>query len=350
MKKEIPRSIFVLRNNDLGDVLVTTPLLHGLRKAFPYSQIGIGVGDWAKSLLENNPNVDQIHSVNAPWHNKQICRFPANSMKTFMEGFLYVMLSSEAQAIRKESYSHGIDVLGSRQGSWFLARTGISNRYGVKGYAGGHGWCKDYVEFKENRKVTETALEFLSLLNANINVNPRPKLYLSKKEIIDARKKWESLGKRNKKIVVAPGCGFEEKNWGNENFSLLLRMLSTKTDHRVIIVGGENDRSRINSFEFEHKQRLKILCGEITIREAAALIGESDLTVANSSVAMHLAASFETKAIICLGKAYESAALHHAQWGYAESTILGKERSKNITSLPLPEKIFDLVLERLDHD
>jgi len=350
MKKEIPRSIFVLRNNDLGDVLVTTPLLHGLRKAFPYSQIGIGVGDWAKSLLENNPDIDQVHSVNAPWHNKQNCRFPANSIRTFLEGILYVMLSTEARAVGRQGFSHGIDVLGSRQGSWLLARTGIRNRYGVKGYAGGHKWCKDYMEFKENRKVTEAALGFLSLLGADVKVRPRPKMYLSPKEKNECRKRWESLGNGNKKIVVAPGCGFEEKNWGNENFSLLLRMLSTKTDHRVIIVGGENDRSRIDSFEFEHKQRLKILCGEITIRETAALIGESDLTVTNSSVAMHLAASFETKAIICLGKAYESAALHHAQWGYAESTILGKERSKNITSLPLPEKVFDLVLEHLDHD
>ena len=120
-----PESIFVLRNNDLGDVLVTTPLLHGLRKAFPSSKIAIGVGDWAKTLLENNPDIDQIYSINAPWHNKQNCRYPANSLRTFLEGLLYVLCSSEVRGLRKEGFSHGIDVLGSRQGSWLLVRAGI---------------------------------------------------------------------------------------------------------------------------------------------------------------------------------------------------------------------------------
>ena len=70
---------FILRNNDLGDVLVSTPLANGLRQAFPNSKISIGTGDWARPLLENNPHIDDIISCNAPWHNKQNCRFPANS-------------------------------------------------------------------------------------------------------------------------------------------------------------------------------------------------------------------------------------------------------------------------------
>ena len=39
MTLDLPSNIFVLRNNDLGDVLVTTPLLAGLRKAFPEAKI-----------------------------------------------------------------------------------------------------------------------------------------------------------------------------------------------------------------------------------------------------------------------------------------------------------------------
>ena len=78
---------FILRNNDLGDVLVSTPLANGLRQAFPNSKISIGTGDWARPLLENNPHIDDIISCNAPWHNKQICNYPANSLKTFFETF-----------------------------------------------------------------------------------------------------------------------------------------------------------------------------------------------------------------------------------------------------------------------
>jgi ADP-heptose:LPS heptosyltransferase len=58
----------------MGDVLLSTPLIHGLKKALPDSKISMGVGDWGKSLLENNPDLDQIVACNAPWHNKQNCR------------------------------------------------------------------------------------------------------------------------------------------------------------------------------------------------------------------------------------------------------------------------------------
>ena len=73
--KQVEKNFFVLRNNDLGDVLVATPLLKGLKKAFPDSRVSIGVGDWAMPLLENNPYVDEIIPCNAPWHNKQNCRY-----------------------------------------------------------------------------------------------------------------------------------------------------------------------------------------------------------------------------------------------------------------------------------
>ena len=90
-----PESVFVLRNNDLGDVLLVTPLLCGLRKAFPQARIFVGVGDWANELLAGNPDIDEVLPTNAPWHNKRNCRFPANSPRTFLEGLLYALLSSE---------------------------------------------------------------------------------------------------------------------------------------------------------------------------------------------------------------------------------------------------------------
>jgi hypothetical protein len=99
--EENAKRIFILRNNDLGDVLLATPLAEGLRKAFPNAYISMGVGDWARPLLENNPTLDEIISINAPWHNKQNCRFQANSPRTFLKGLveaLYIEVMPENQA------------------------------------------------------------------------------------------------------------------------------------------------------------------------------------------------------------------------------------------------------------
>ena len=112
----------------------STPLIGGLKEAFPESNISMGVGDWA-SLFWKTIHILMKSFPAMPWHNKQNCRFPANSTKTFLEGLLCAIFK-KARYISGKNFTHGIDVLGSRQGSWLLRRANIPNRYGVKGYTG----------------------------------------------------------------------------------------------------------------------------------------------------------------------------------------------------------------------
>jgi ADP-heptose:LPS heptosyltransferase len=305
-------------------VLVATPLLHGLRRSFPNAKIAIGVGDWAKPLLENNPHIDEIIPCNAPWHNKQNCRYPANSPKTFLEGLTYSLFSKEARYIRKQNFSHAIDILGSRQGSWLLMSAGIPNRFGVKGYAGGHNWCQKCVSFKENRKVAEAALEFLKLLDSTEKMDPRPKIFLTKNEIKKAHLRWNAFNSKRKKIIIAPGGGFPEKCWGDENFNLLTNLLLSEDSLDITIIGSREDRARIG---IQENDRLKNLCGSLTLRESAAMVSQSDFVLTNTSLSMHLAGAFEVPSLTLLGDWYDSTNLHHKQWGYPEGKILGREIS-----------------------
>ena len=210
-------------------MLVATPLLHGLRKSFQNAKIVIGVGDWAKPLLENNPDIDKIIPCNAPWHNKQNCRYPANSPITFLEGLYYLLFSNEARYLRKQNFSHGIDVLGSRQGSWLLRRAGILNRFGVKGYAGGDNWCHQNITFDPNIHVAQASLNFLTLFNENLHIEARPKSYLTKEEVDNGLKSLKTLRESSFKIIIAPGGGFREKCWGDENFNNLTELLIQET-------------------------------------------------------------------------------------------------------------------------
>ena len=41
-----------------------------------------------------------------------------------------------------------------------MKRTGITWRFGVKGYAGGHKWCHRFINFDEKRNVAESSLNF----------------------------------------------------------------------------------------------------------------------------------------------------------------------------------------------
>jgi ADP-heptose:LPS heptosyltransferase len=321
--------IFVLRNNDLGDVLLVTPLIHALKKAFPACTISLGVGDWAKSLLENNPDLDEVFPCNAPWHNKQNCRFRANSLKTFWEGLTYVLFSKEAQLLTKQKFTHGIDVLGSRQGSWLLRRAGIPLRFGVNGYAGGDKWCHKSITFEENKNVAKAALDFLPLFGAKEAIQPRPLIYLSSKEKDEARQRWISGGNK-KKVVVAPGAGFPEKCWGNENFSQLLQKLINNHSICIKIVGSLEDRNRI---QLEKNDKVEDFCGSLSLRQTASLVSTCDFVITNTSLCMHLAGAFRIPSMTLLGEWYDSAQLHFNQWGYSEGVVLGKELNDGKTEI-----------------
>jgi heptosyltransferase-2 len=60
------RSILVLRNNDLGDLVVVTPLFQALRAALPDARIVVAVAPSAKHILKNNPYISEVVECNDP--------------------------------------------------------------------------------------------------------------------------------------------------------------------------------------------------------------------------------------------------------------------------------------------
>lgn len=331
----------MLRNNDLGDVLLSTPLLAGLRQNFQDSEIYIGVGDWAASLLVNNTDINGIIKCNAPWHNKQNCNYPANSYKTFLHGLFYVLLSNESRKIAYHHFTHGIDVLGSRQGSWLMRRASIPMRFGVKGYAGGDNWCHKHIEFDANRKVAESSLAFLNLLNKKSKVEPRPIINLDVKEIEAAKKRWGKKKSSLKRLIIAPGAGFEEKCWGNNNFTKLTELLLKSNSYKLAIIGSKEDKRRI---QIKKNSKVFNYCGTFSLRESAALISVSDFVITNSSLSMHLAGAFKIPSLTLLGECYESANLHKTQWGYPEGLVLGKEKKIGKNRIASIDEVFKKVI------
>ena len=304
----------------------------------------MGVGDWARPLLENNPNLDEIISCNAPWHNKQNCRYPANSPKTFLEGLLYVLFSTESRYISNKKFTIGIDVLGSRQGSWLLRRARIPNRFGVKGYAGGDNWCHHCIPFKENKKVSEAALGFLSLIGSDTVIEPRPKIFLHDREISTAERQWGARNRSKQRIVIAPGGGFPEKCWGDENFTELTKLLQANTGFTLCIVGSQEDRNRVM---VEQSKKIKNFCGKLSLRQSAALVCSADFVIANSSICMHLAGAFKIPSLILLGEWYDSANLHYKQWGYPESIIKGKELNASINHICSVSEAYEIIQKHI---
>jgi heptosyltransferase-2 len=297
-----PRTIFVLRNNDIGDLLVVTPLFAALRRRFPSARIVAGVGSWNIDVLRDNPNVDEILPVNAPWHNQQL------RPQGLASALRYIAGSSEAEALAQAACDIGIDVLGSPQGSLLLMRARIPWRLGVRGYAGGDSAAQQCVVFDGHEHVGRAALRFAELLGATALPENRPQLFLPAKV--------EEHGA----IVVAPGGGFPEKRWPLPSFAALLDRLAPR---RVIVIGGDGDRV-LGAELAAGRVHVEDRTGRATLRETFAIIADAQAVICNSSMAMHAAAAFRKPCAVLLGAHFSDADQHAAQWAYPETRVLGR--------------------------
>src|SRR5579859_4517038 len=52
--------ILVIRRDNIGDLILTTPLIHALRLRFPEAWIGALVNSYNAKVLEGNPDLDEL--------------------------------------------------------------------------------------------------------------------------------------------------------------------------------------------------------------------------------------------------------------------------------------------------
>jgi heptosyltransferase-2 len=310
-----PERIFVLRNNDIGDLLVITPLFDALKRKYPKTRVLVGVGQWNREVLIGNPHVTDVLELNAPWHNN----FIAN--QRISSALQYIYRSPEVKAVREAKADVGIDVLGSGFGSLLMMKAQIPYRLGVHGYAGGNSAAQCCVLYRGDEHVGRQALRFAELLGCTDLPENRPQIFLDRHP------------ERNGAIVIAPGAGLPEKSWPIEYFGELARMLN---ESNVAILGSRND-APLASQILNKNPNARDLTGRLSLREAFAMIAGAKLVISNSSMAMHAAAAFRRPAIVVLGQVFESAAAHHRQWGYPETVVLG--RGENRDQIFTPEEV-----------
>jgi ADP-heptose:LPS heptosyltransferase len=314
-----PRSIFVLRNNDVGDLLAITPLFEALRRRFPEAAIAAGVGSWNLPVLENNPHLSEVLTINAPWFNKYL------GGSGPLARLHYLWRSREVRELASRRFDVGIDVLGSGWGSLLLLRGRIPRRLGVRGFAGGHTAVHEAVTFDPTEHVGRSALRFAEILGATQLPSCRPQLFLTAAEIEWAKRWWAAAGAASPRprIVIGPGGGVEARCWPAESFVALASGLSRLGDLDALVLGGPRERRLVAAVAAAAARSFAEAPG---LRQLFALVAIADLVVCNSSMLMHVAAAFAKPTLVLLGAAFPAASRHQSQWGYAgTSRSLGKE-------------------------
>jgi ADP-heptose:LPS heptosyltransferase len=313
----MPRDILVIRPNDLGDLHTTTPALAALRTRFPSSRIVAAVGSWGRAVLANNPNVDDVVELDAPWNNK----FVTDQSWGAVARFLWT--SEQVRSVRRSGgFDVAIDVLGSHIGALLMMRLGARYRVGVRGYRGGWSACQQYIQFSDQVHVARAALNQVALLGATLLPDPIPQLFLSESERRDAERLWGERPRGGARLIVGCGGGLAEKCWPDDQMAGALAALvrgwprNDSAGVDVLLVGGAADRDRGRRIVELTGGAVRSMCGDTSLRSTFALCAGADAVLTNASMLSHTAAAFGKPTVVVLGGMHQDQAAYDRLWGY----------------------------------
>ena len=312
-----PDSIFVLRNNDIGDLIIVTPIFEALRRRFPEARIVAGIGLWNRPVLWQNPYVDEIIPLQAPWHNKYV------HPQGWARALRYILFHPEAASLAARRFSIGLDLLGSPAGSLLLMRGRVPFRIGVRGYAGGYSATQRHIVFDPDERVGHAALRLAGLLGATSLPENKPQLFLSRAESEEAEQLWEASkpGGACRRLLLAPGAGLPEKRWPVSQWLEVAHRLAEDLTWQAIIVGSPEDWLLTEQLRAAHRRARNLV---LTLRQTLALVSRADTLLCHSSMILHAAAAWNIPTVALLGPMFPSPRRHARQWGHPNCTMLGE--------------------------
>ncbi|RLA59027.1 MAG: lipopolysaccharide heptosyltransferase I [Epsilonproteobacteria bacterium] len=277
--------IAIVKLSAMGDIIHAMVALQYMKQADPSLQIDWIVEEVFATILEGNPHIDNILSVNLKAIKKD--------KKAF---FSQLKLVKE---YAKNNYDLVIDAQGlikSAITAKFLAknRAGFSKnsiREGIASYFYAHkvDIAYDANTIDRNAKVMAHPLG-LEITQEMIR-NKEPFLFYEQDKEIEAY-----LSKEKKNIIFVIGSTWESRNYPKEKFVQIANDLK----QNVLVAWGNNEERSKAGWIAEHSKYATAL-PKINLNALKAVIGKSDLLIGNYTGPTHMAWGLNVPSITLFG-------------------------------------------------
>lgn len=273
--KTIPQKVLAIQTAFIGDLIMTTPLFQGIRKAYPQATIDVVVNSRYLSLLNNNPHINHIYGFNKS----------KNKLRN-----LYKLILQ----IRKERYDLAISKQFHLSSSLMMFLGGIPVRVGSSKQL----LLTHSVAFPAGIHIREEVGMLLQQLS-DTSFDLQTRLYPSKEDH-QAVQTYLRRGSRFR-LGVAPGSVWNTKKWPADYYAETIRQIGKETD--VYLIGGGADDVRLCENLMNDCPGIHIVntAGRLSLLQSAALIGELDLMLCNDSAPLHMANAMNTPVYAIFG-------------------------------------------------
>lgn len=268
--------ILVIRPGAMGDVLVSTPMLPNLRRAFPDSHIAFLVGTKFADALKANPYLDEVIEFN----REAMGRYWGIGRLRREMRFLF--------SVRARRFDITFDLLGNLRTAILSLASGAKVRVGY-GYRVRKFFYNRRVKPRNPQYVVDFNLDSLRRLDIPV-VEKAIHLPVDDADVSFAEKWLRGKGYQGEKLLVGlfPGGGWESKKWPEEHFSRLGDLFVEKLNAIVLVMGGPNEKGSVSRIARGMSSEAIEVEG-LSLSRFAGLISRLDLFVSNDSGPRYLA-------------------------------------------------------------
>lgn len=287
------KGILIVRPDEVGDVVLTSPFFGELRRNAPQAWITLIVKPEIKGLVELCPYVNEVLAFD--WH--------------VAPGFEQLRLHARALALAKRALwrrRFDLAILPRWDVDYYHATflayfSGAVCRVGYsedvlplkrQSNAGFDRLLTHGLDDRVPKHEVERNLDVLRFLGGTVEED-RLELWLSEEDRTFAAQTLAFRGQRNGELLIAcsPGAGAAKRRWPIERFIDLGRHVLREFDSRVVVVGAADDRELGSRLQKELGTKVINLAGEATLRQTAAVLEHTRLMISNDAGPMHLAAA-----------------------------------------------------------
>ncbi|MFP4472430.1 MAG: glycosyltransferase family 9 protein [Candidatus Omnitrophota bacterium] len=261
-----PDNILFITLSNIGDVILTFPVLDAVIEEYPEARISVMTGPKGKSFFLANDRVESVFV-----YDKQ--RSWLQKLRWFTQ-------------LRKYKFDLIIDLRHS------VAPLLIGGKRGTplirKRVPGQH--MRDY--------------HFSHIRRMRIRYWPKKRhSWVPSLEDLEAvEEKFDGKILANESyIVIAPGAADHRKRWTPEGFAKAADQLSQEEDLKVVIVGDERDRTIAEQVESRMRRSVMDLCGQISLTQLGVVLRGAELLLTNDSAPLHFAGYLDVPTVAVFG-------------------------------------------------
>ncbi|GJM20361.1 MAG: ADP-heptose--LPS heptosyltransferase [Planctomycetota bacterium] len=290
--------ILIVKFLGMGSMLLATPLLRRLRRAYPQAHVTFLTFEANASLVRRLPGVDDVLAVPTGSLPRLLAHVPALLWRLRRQRF--------DLAFDLEFYSRLSNLVS--WGSGARRRVGFFVRARWRG-----SLLTDPVYFNSTLPYGEAVVALLRPLGLNDAgpLGPLDAPQLSEQEQADARAQLLTHGVPEEGTLVAINVNAsdlcEERRWPPERFAKLVERFGREVANvdRFVFLGAASEtdvvRDVLNRVSAEVLPRCLDLSGRTSLVELSALLSRAALLISNDSGPLHLAAALRVPTISFYG-------------------------------------------------